>query len=93
MEDRFGSASVAIARPELLCNPASVDGGAIAQPAASLLCYATRDRARSGGPSFGNPLRLKVTSRFASNTLYLFGARRLCLPTAVRQIDLEPKRR
>jgi cysteine-rich repeat protein len=91
VEDRFGTASVRVGRPELYCNPASADGGMIAQPLANLVCYSTRDSSHSGGSTPLRPITLSIEDRFTSGKLFTFGADRLCLPTAVQEVTKQAR--
>ncbi len=79
LADRFGSLSVAVGKPKMLCNPVDKDGADPTVPAhtSHLVCYALR---LSSGQRFTKRTGLVVENEFGPETLDAWKPELLCVP-------------
>lgn len=79
--DEFGSANVDVLGPEMLCNPASVDGGGVLHEAVHLVCYRIVERWRWGRVDFFRPRTVRVDGYFGEDVVTLLRRELLCVPS------------
>jgi len=84
LKDEFGSGTVDVEEPELLCNPVRVAGSSVAHPAVSMVCYGLEER-RVWGRHHDQfrPRNGTVTHALGSDHVSLVWRDRLCVPSAV----------
>jgi len=86
VSDAFGTATVDVLRPAMLCNPASVDGSEVLHGRAHLVCYDVRERWRWGRSGF-RPRNLRIAHAAADDLVTLLWRDHLCVPSTVVDDD------
>ena len=74
LTDQFGTTTVDVRKPYLLCAPASQDGSAVSNPSTHLCCYRTR------APGLGSPARAETTDVFGSLQVIVRRSSLVCEP-------------
>lgn len=81
--DEFGSATVDVAAPDMMCAPASVAGGGVEHDAVHLVCYRIADRRVWGrNPEAFRPRSTTVVSANGRDVVGLVARDHLCVPSA-----------
>jgi len=84
LTDEFGSGTVNVTEPEMLCNPVSVAGSGIEHAAVHLVCYGLEERRVWGRkPDVFRPRSATVTHALGSDVVSLVWRDHLCVPAAV----------
>jgi cysteine-rich repeat protein len=84
LKDEFGSASVKVLRPDMLCNPASVAGSGLLHESAHLVCYRIVEKhhwTRHWG--FFRPRNVTVANHFGNDVVTLLLREHVCVPSVV----------
>jgi hypothetical protein len=85
LTDQFGKRSSTAGKRQLLCNPASKNGGRIMNATAHLLCYATTDR----GAAF-KTRQVRVANQFGTKLVTVVKPTSLCVPSLKRRSRVRP---
>lgn len=80
--DEFGSAKVVVERPEMLCNPASVNGSEVLHEQAHLVCYKISEPRKWGRKGF-QPRNVSVSYAGGKDFVALLARDQLCVPSLV----------
>jgi cysteine-rich repeat protein len=84
LSDEFGSGTVDVVAPEMLCNPASVAGSDVLHVDAHLVCYRIEERRVRGWPrDVFRPRNVTITSAAGKDTAALLWREQLCVPSIV----------
>lgn len=74
VDDQFGSASIDVKKPFMVCAPASVNGGAVENEDAHVCCY------KSKGPKLSPAESVETTDAFGTLQLRLSKSKTFCTP-------------
>jgi hypothetical protein len=88
LTDQFGSHAARVLRPIELCNPASKNGGRVANQRAHLECFAISRKGTN--PSFSTQ-RVLVRNQFGSDAFSVTRPHSLCLPSSKSSVRRKPK--
>ena len=83
LSDEFGSGTVDVTAPDMMCAPASVAGGGVEHEAVHLVCYRIAERRVWGrNPDAFRPRSTTVTSANGRDVVGLVARDHLCVPSA-----------
>jgi hypothetical protein len=84
IDDQFGTINVDIKRPVRFCAATSKNGEPVIDSDGHLMCYQVRPV--TGSPRFKGP-KISINNQFGPAGFKVFGARELCLPTVILNVD------
>lgn len=85
LTDQFGKRNATAGKRQLLCNPASKNGGKVSNPKAHLFCYASSDR----GAAF-KPRQVRIANQFGTKLVSVVKPKSLCVPSLKRRSRVLP---